>query len=88
MELKIKNMKEFNGLFFFELVIDDVLGVRGFKIARDINGDYELQLPQYKGKKGIWIDSSILYDENFYDKILDLALVELSKIVGSNEVIK
>ena len=88
MDYKIKNMKEFSGMFFFELVIGGVLGIRGFKIRVDMEGEYELVVPQYKSKKG-WKDSAILYDEgDTYDRILEKALMELAKITGDNEVIK
>ena len=88
MKIVIKNMKEFSGLFFFELVLDDSIGIRGFKITRDMDGEYELMLPQMKGKKGIYKDTSVLYDEDVYDRILEHALIELTKLTGENEVIK
>lgn len=88
MDLKIKNMKEFSNMFFFELVIDDVLGVRGWKIRKDIDGNFELMLPQMKNKRNIYNDTSVLYDDDTYDRILELALKELVKLQGSNEVIE
>ena len=88
MDFVIKNMKEFSNMYFFELLIDGELGVYGWKIRKDINGCYELLVPERKNKRGIYEPTSVIYTNDTYDRILEKALVELVKLVGDNEVIK
>lgn len=87
MDFTIKNMKEFSGYFFFELVVGDVIGIRGWKLMLDTDGNYELKNPERQNKRGIYTKTTVLYDNDTYDEILELALIELSKLTDG-EVIK
>lgn len=56
MNVKIKRQGEFNGRVFLDVVVNDLITIRGCKIVSAGNGGTFVAMPSQKGKDEKWHD--------------------------------
>lgn len=88
MEVKIKRSGEFGGKVYVDVIVNDMLTIRGCKIVAGKNGGRFVAMPAQKGKDEKWYDHVRFETRELQDEFSHLVISAYEGNSGSNEAKK
>lgn len=88
MEVKIKRSGKFNDKVYLDVVVNDLITIRGCKIVDGKNGGRFVAMPSQKGKDEKWYDHVRFETRELQDEFSHLVISAHEGNSGSNEATK